>query len=278
MAAIGNRQPYLELEAVQAWLGPRQVFHDLSLRLHEGEHTLVLGPNGAGKSALIQLISRELYPVVRPGSALRLFGSSTINLWDLRRRVGFVSSALEQRYRASVGTAAADVVLSGFFGSVGIGRLTAADRSQRQRVADLIEELHLTALADRPFAQLSDGERRRVLLARALVHIPEVLVLDEPTNGLDLRARHQLLADLRRLASSGTTLLVVTHQLEAVIPETSRVLLLRDGRLVGDGSPAELLQSAPLSALFDTPLQVLEQGGWRQVLPAPGPVGDAGLG
>ena len=260
-----NREPYLELEAVDVWLGPRLVFERLSLQLHRGEHTLVLGPNGAGKSALVKLLSRELYPVVQPGSHLRIFGSTTVNLWELRRRVGFVSTDLQNGYRP--GVAAADVVLSGFFGSVGIGRSQPATAAQRQRAMALMEELGLAALAQRPFAQLSDGQKRRLLLARALVHEPELLVLDEPTNGLDLRARHQLLAALRRLAAGGTTLLLVTHQIEAVIPEIERVLLLREGRLVGDGPAADLLQAAPLSALFETPLRLVEQGGWRQVLP-----------
>jgi iron complex transport system ATP-binding protein len=131
-----------------------------------------------------------------------------------------------------------------------------------------MESLQLADLAQRPFSQLSEGQQRRLLLARALVHEPEVLVLDEPTNGLDLRARHQLLGQLRQLARDGTTLLLVTHQMEAVIPEISRVLLLQQGQLVGDGPAEELLRSEPLSALFDTPLQVVERDGWRQVLPA----------
>jgi iron complex transport system ATP-binding protein len=260
-----QRQPYLELEAVDVWLGPRRVFEQLSLQLRQGEHTLVLGPNGAGKSALVKLLSRELYPVVQPGSSLRIFGSETVNLWELRRRVGFVSTDLQNGYRP--GVLATDVVLSGFFGSVGIGRSQSATADQRQRVMTLMEELGLAALAERPFAQLSDGQKRRLLLARALVHEPDLLVLDEPTNGLDLRARHQLLAALRQRASSGTTLLLVTHQIEAVIPEIERVLLLRDGRLVGDGPAAALLQDGPLSALFETPLEVVEQAGWRQVVP-----------
>lgn len=258
-------EPYLELEAVQAWLGPRPVLHDLSLVLRRGEHTLVLGPNGAGKSALVKLLSRELYPVVQPGSSLRIFGSTTVNLWELRRRIGFVSSDLQAHYRGSV--TASDVVLSGWFGSVGIGRSQLASAGQRQRVQQLMEELGLADLAERPFAQLSDGQKRRLLLARAVVHAPEVLVLDEPTNGLDLRARHQLLASLRQLAQTGTTLLLVTHQIEAVIPELSRVLLLRDGKLVGDGPAEQLLQAEPLSGLFGTPLKVVELDGWRQVLP-----------
>jgi iron complex transport system ATP-binding protein len=260
------KSPYLELQAVEAWLGSRPVFTDLSLSLQRGEHTVILGPNGSGKSSLVKLLSRELYPVVKPGSWLRLFGSTTVNLWELRGRLGLVSPDLQAHYRPQV--RAADVVLSGFFGSVGIGRSQRPTAAMGERVAELMEQLGLADLAERPFGQLSDGQRRRLLLARALVHHPEVLVLDEPTNGLDLRARHQLLAILRDLAGAGTTLLLVTHQIEAIIPEIRRAVLLRGGRVVGDGPVEDLLRDGPLSALFATPLRVCSANGYRQVLPA----------
>ena len=256
---------YLELQDVDLWLGPRLVFAGLTLSLHRGEHTVILGPNGAGKSALIKLLSRELYPVVKPESWLKIFGSARVNLWELRQRIGLVSSDLQRLHPPQV--SAADVVLSGLFGSLGIGRSQQPTAAQRQRVTALLEQLQLAELVERPFGQLSDGQQRRLLLARALVHQPEVLVLDEPTNGLDLRARHQLLASLRSLVDGGTTLLLVTHQIEAIIPEVSRVLLLKQGRLVGDGPAAELLSADPLSALYDTPLRLVEADGWRQVLP-----------
>jgi iron complex transport system ATP-binding protein len=258
--------PYLDLQAVEAYLGNHRVFSDLSLRLHEGEHTVILGPNGAGKSSLIKLLSREIYPVVKPGSWLRIFGHATVNLWDLRSRIGLVSDDLKAGYIGAV--PAFDVVLSGFFGSVGIGRSQQPTAEHRQRVEALMGRLELAELAERPYGHLSDGQRRRLLLARALVHDPSVLVLDEPTNGLDLKARHQLLAILRDLARSGTTLLLVTHQIEAIIPEISRCVLLRDGAVVGDGPVSEFLSDAPLSALFDTPLRVCSLGGYHQVLPA----------
>jgi iron complex transport system ATP-binding protein len=261
--------PYLDLRAVEAWLGPRAVFTDLSLQLRPGEHTVILGPNGSGKSSLVKLLTRELYPVVKPGSWLRIFGSSTVNLWDLRGRIGLVSQVLQDSYVGRV--AASDVVLSGFFGSVGIGRSQQPTPAQNRRVGELMERLGLSDLAGRPYAQLSDGQRRRLLLARALVHDPEVLVLDEPTNGLDLRARHQLLAILRDLARSGTTLLLVTHQIEAIIPEISRAVLLRQGAVVADGPVDDLLRDGPLSALFGCPLTVVSTGGWHQVLPGPAP-------
>jgi iron complex transport system ATP-binding protein len=257
--------PYLELQAVEAWLGPRRVFDNLSLLLHRGENTVILGPNGAGKSALIKLVSREIYPVVKPGSNLRLFGSETVNLWDLRARIGLVSRDLQAGYVP--GVSAQDVVLSGFFGSVGIGPSQHPSPEQRERVRELMVRLRLESLAERPYRHLSDGQRTRLLLARALVHDPQVLVLDEPTAGLDLRAKHQLLIDLRELAQAGTTLLLVTHQIESIIPEISRCVLLREGAVVADGPAAELLDEAPLSALFETPLQVITAGGYRQVLP-----------
>jgi iron complex transport system ATP-binding protein len=258
--------PYLDLQSVEAWRGPRRVFSDLSLQLHPGEHTVILGPNGSGKSSLVKLLSRELYPVVKPGSHLRLFGSETVNLWQLRSRIGLVSTDLQANYVGR--TDASDVVLSGFFGSVGIGLSQQPTAVHHARVAELMEQLGLADLAQRPYGQLSDGQRRRLLLARALVHGPEVLVLDEPTNGLDLAAQHQLLAILRDLARSGTTLLLVTHQIEAITPEIQRAVLLRECRVVGDGPTDELLQDGPLSELFGTPLRVLSANGYRQVLPA----------
>ncbi len=262
----GPERSYLELAGVEAWLGPRRVFTDLSLDLRLGEHTVVLGPNGSGKSTLIRLLSREVYPVVKPGSWLKIFGSCTVNLWQLRSRIGHVSADLQSHYRPVV--PAEEVVLSGFFGSVGIGRAQSPSSEQQQRVAELLESLGLGALRGRRYGELSDGQRRRLLLARALVHNPEVLVLDEPTNGLDLRARHQLLGILRQLAQAGTTILMVTHQIEAIIPEMSRCVLLREGAVVGDGPAATLLRDGPLSRLYDTSLRVVESGGWRQVLPA----------
>lgn len=257
--------PYLEMREVEAWYGARRVFADLTLSLYRREHTVLLGPNGSGKSCLIRLLCREMYPVVKQGSWLRVFGEDTINLWRLRSRMGVLSQDQHTTYRGDV--QAFDVVLSGFFGSVGLGRSQQTDQRQRQRVSDLLAEMDLANLALHPFQDLSEGQRRRLLLARAFVHAPEVLVLDEPSNGLDIGARHQLLSQLESLAKGGTTLLLVTHRIEEILPVFSRVVLLKGGRVVGNGPTDVLLQDAPLSALFDTPLQVLRQGGYRQVLP-----------
>lgn len=258
--------PYLEMVAVDTWLGPRQVFQNLTLSLFRGQHTVVLGPNGSGKSSLIRLLGRELYPVVKKGSSLRLFGDDSINLWRLRARMGLLSQDLQTTDRRDL--RAHDVVLSGFFGAVTLGRSQQPTRAQHQRVESLLRQVGLADLAERPFSHLSEGQKRRFLLARVLVHDPEVLVLDEPTNGLDIRARVQLLQHLSALARRGTTLLLVSHRVEEIIPEIQRVVLLKEGRVVGDGSSAAMLQDEPLSALFGLPLRVVSNGDFRQILPA----------
>ncbi|MFN9644068.1 MAG: ABC transporter ATP-binding protein [Cyanobacteriota bacterium] len=253
------------MEAVETWLGSRQVFRNLTLSLFVGEHTVVLGPNGSGKSCLIKLLSRELYPVVKKGSWLRLFGEETINLWRLRAHLGLLSQDPPTAGLQEV--PAQEVVLSGFFGSLRPGRHQRPSKDQRQRVETLLGEVGLAKLAERPFSHLSEGQKRRFLLARALVHAPEVLVLDEPSDGLDLQARHQLQQQLRRLAQEGTTLLLVSHRIEEIIPEFQRVVLLKEGSIVGDGPTAAMLRDEPLSALYGLPLRVVSRGGFRQVLP-----------
>ena len=257
---------WFDAGCVEAWLGGRPVINDLSLQLRLGESTAVLGPNGAGKSTLVKLIDRSLHPIVKADSHLRLFGSSTVNLWALRRRLGVVSSELETRFHPR--TDAREIVLSSFFGSMRLGRDQTPSAEQRSNAAELINRLDLESIAAEPFGRLSDGQRRRLMIARALVHQPQVLVLDEPGRALDLKACHQLLKILTDLCRSGTTLVQVTHRIDTIVPEMERVLFLQGGRLQGDGPAEQLLQDQPLSQLFETPLRVLTHQGYRQVLPA----------
>ncbi len=256
---------WLDCQAVEAWIDGHRILEDLSLRLLRGESTAVLGPNGAGKSTLVKLISRTLYPVVKPGSHLRLFGSETVNLWRLRERLGIVSTELEQRIPASL--TGRELLLAAFFGAIGLGKDRTPSREHQLRTQNLLQTMDLEGLANEKYGQLSEGQRRRLLIARALVHAPEVLVLDEPTNALDLRARHKLLRILQELCRQGTTLVMVTHQVDAIIPEIRRVVGLKDGLVNLDGSPEDMLTETTLSKLFKTPLTVVQAGGYRQVLP-----------
>ena len=250
---------------VEARLGGRPVINNLNLQLRLGESTTVLGPNGAGKSTVVKLIERSLHPVVQANAHLKLFGSSTVNLWQLRRRLGVVNSELETRFPPMI--SAMQVALSGLFGSMRLGRDQTPQPEQISATQDLLERLDLAAIAEQPFGQLSDGQRRRLMIARALVHTPEVLVLDEPSRALDLKACHQLLQTLRELCRGGTTVLQVTHRVDTIVPEMERILFLNGGTIVKSGPPNELLRPNELSELFQTPLEVVKKNGFHQVLP-----------
>ena len=256
---------WFDANHVEALLGGRAVIHDLSLKLKLGESTTLLGPNGAGKSTLVNLINRSVYPLVKPSSHLKLFGKSTINIWQLRSSIGIATSELEQRFLPHI--CAKELILSGFFGATRLGRDQNPNQSQLAKSQSIMEQLDLGAFAETPFGQLSDGQRRRLMIARALVHSPKVLVLDEPCRALDLKACHQLLATMRDLCNQGTTLLVITHRIDTIIPEMSRILFIKEGRICDDGTPTQLLLDSKLSNLFKTPLRVLEHKGYRQVLP-----------
>ena len=258
-------ETWLDLCNVEARLGNRQVLHNLNLQLKLGQSTTVLGPNGAGKSSLVKLIDRSLYPIVQPNAHLLLFGSETVNLWVLRSRLGVVSSELEQRLHPK--TAVEEVVVSSFFGAMRLGRDQQPSHEHWDQARDLLDRLQLHSIRERCYGELSDGQRRRLLIARALVHKPEVLVLDEPSRALDLHACHQLLAILRGLIRAGTTVMQVTHRVDTIVPEMDRVLFLDGGTIVKSGSPNELLKSKELSQLFKTPLEVVVKNGFHQVLP-----------
>ena len=148
-----------------------------------------------------------------------------------------------------------------------LGRDQVPTATQQQVARTLTERLGLETINHQPYGALSDGQRRRLLIARALVHDPDVLVLDEPSRALDLRACHQLIACLRQLCRQGTTVVQVTHRIDTIIPEMERVLFLNNGTINADGRPEDMLRADRLSDLFSTPLSVVESGGFRQVLP-----------
>lgn len=257
--------PYLDIHNAKVYQGDTCVFENLSLAFWRGQNTCVLGPNGAGKTTLLKLLTRDLYPVVRDNSFVKIDNSERAVLWELRKKIGFVSHDLQIRYDAHV--LGRDVVMSGLFGAIGMHGHFEVEEQHQQRVDELLNKFDLTHLQQRRYWHLSTGQQRRFLLARALVHNPDILVLDEPTNGLDIKAAHALLNDLRELARSGTTLLLVTHHVQEVLPEIERIILLKNGEVFAQGDKANLLNSQQLSALYETPLTLVEQNGFYQIFP-----------
>lgn len=188
-----------------------------TLRIGADEHVAILGPNGCGKSTFIKTITRECYPVVRPDSSMAILGEDSWDVFALRVRLGIVSNDL---MLSCTGNACGrDVVLSGFFSSTAIFPHHTVDPRHRELADAALAQLNISHLAERPVSEMSSGEARRVLVARALAHRPRALLFDEPCNSLDLAAQQNVRQTMSALANSGTAIILVTHELADIVPE-----------------------------------------------------------
>jgi iron complex transport system ATP-binding protein len=252
-------EPVAELASVRVTRGDAVLVRDVSWTLRPGERWVVLGANGAGKTTLLQVAAGS----IRPSSgSVSLLGESLddADLDDLLPRIGWTSAALADRLPGD--ERVLDVVLTASYATVrrGVERYDAVDET---RARDLLLQLGCRALVDRRFGTLSEGERKRVQLARALMTDPELLLLDEPAAGLDLGGREALLRTLSRLAADpdAPTVVLVSHHVEEVPAGFTHALLLREGAVVAAGPMREVMTSAHLSACFGLPLRVHRHDG-----------------
>ncbi len=264
-AERGGGAPLIDFQNLTVRRGGRNVLDGVTLSIALGENVAIVGPNGSGKSTLIKVISRELYPVMKPEPwSLRIMDQEVWNLFDLRHHFGIVSNDWMALCTRDFSTL--EIVLSGFFGSVGIWPYHPVTAGMERKAREAMELLEIASLANRPVNELSSGEARRTLIARALVHDPGTLVLDEPTASLDLRSMRELRDILRRLAARGVGIVMVTHHLPDIIPEIKRVIMIRDGQIRFDGPVHQALDAGALSDLFGSPVEILEREGYRHAL------------
>jgi iron complex transport system ATP-binding protein len=256
---------FLSMRNVDVARGQKVVLHDVDLRIGTGEHIAILGPNGCGKSTLIKAMTCECYPIVRPGMEMKVYGRDRWDVQELRKHLGVVAAELPGE-RTAV-TRGLDAVVSGFFSSSTLWPNLAVTESMRASAMEALSLLGAVHLRDRWVGEMSAGEKRRVMIARALVHRPEMLLLDEPSNALDLAAQRELREILRDVAAGsgdrrGTGVVMVTHHLADILPEMDRVVMMQDGRIVADGPKTELLQAARLEELFSVELELTERNGY----------------
>ncbi len=262
-----SEAPLLDIHKATIWRGRNRVFENLTLSIAQHERVAILGPNGCGKTTLLKTINRELYPVATPGTYIRVLGRDKWNVWELRKRIGVVSNDLHQRYTPT--TTALDVAISGFHSSIGIHGILAERVTVEQidKARSTLEELGVGDLDGIELQRMSSGQQRRCLLARALVHDPDILILDEPTTGLDLSASFDYLERIRRLAQEGRNIIIVTHHLNEIPPEVDRVILLKNGVVMADGRKPDVLTEENLSNVYDTPVRVAEVDGYYLAYP-----------
>lgn len=243
-----------ELAGVTIKRGTNVLLDQISLIIQEDERWVVVGPNGAGKTTLLQVLSAQMYP---SDGVVGLLGElvGAVDVFELRPRIGFTSLALADRFPAR--EKVRDVVLSAAYGVIGRWQ-EEYDGYDEARARSLLASLRVDQLAERTFGTLSEGERKRVQIARALMTDPELLLLDEPASGLDIAGRESLVVTLSEIctdADSPATVLV-THQLEEIPEGITHALLLKSGRIVAAGPIEQTLTDANLSETYDMALRV----------------------
>ena len=254
-------EPFLHLSHVNVARGDNVVLYDINLSVNAGEHIAILGPNGCGKSTLIKTITCECYPLVEEGTEVRIFGRERWDLTELKKRLGVVSAELPGK--PTLTTTGRDAVITGFFSSSTLWPNLTVTNEMRARADEVLKLIDAESLRDKPVGHMSAGQQRRIMIGRALVASSQMLLLDEPSNALDLSAQRELRSLMRKLAQQGTGIILITHNVSDIIPEIDRILMMKDGRVIADGPRTELLTAARLSDLFRTEVHLTEKDGFH---------------
>ncbi|MEC5186561.1 iron complex transport system ATP-binding protein [Geobacillus thermodenitrificans] len=242
-----------------SWVrGERTILHGANWEVKEGEQWAILGLNGSGKTSLLNIVTGYQYPTRGEVEVLGYrFGQ--VSLPELRRQIGFVSSSLDQFHETLQAETVEDIIVSGKFATIGLyDAVTDDDRSMAE---SFIESFRLEALKGKRYATLSQGEKRKTLIARALMANPKLLILDEPTVGLDLLAREEMLSLIEQIIARPCHVLYVTHYIEEIVESITHVLLLQDGRIAAAGRKEDVLTDERLSEAFRLHIRVHWENG-----------------
>jgi iron complex transport system ATP-binding protein len=234
----------------------RHVLKDIDWTVRKREHWAIIGLNGSGKTSLLNLITGYNWPSRGEITVLgKRFGDYDIR--ELRKRIGLVSSFLQEKFYAT--ETSEEIVLSGKFATIGL--YEKANKTDSEQALRLLRKLQCGHVAKQPYFTLSQGEKQKVLIARALINSPDVLILDEPCAGLDIFSREHLLSSVEKIGKrkSAPTLLYVTHRIEEILPVFTHVLLIRHGRIHSKGKTGEVLTGKNLRDFFGRQVEVLRR-------------------
>lgn len=256
---------FLEIQNAKVARDGKTILNISNLEIETGEQVAILGPNGAGKSTLLKLLCGDIYPLYRAKPPVKLFGSKHWDLFSLRNKMAVISANIQEQYQNHGECTGEEIILSGLFGGIGLHNNHVITAKQKQSAKRIAGNLELTRLLKKTVNTFSSGELRRFMIGRALINNPQVIVLDEPTVSLDIKARANFLQNIRALIRRKHSVIMVTHLPEEIVPEIQRVILLKNGKIYADGAKEKILTGKLLSEVFDLPIKVEKTGGYYAV-------------
>ncbi len=254
-----NSKYWLEAKDVTAIKNGYEVIKDLSLKLKNGERTIILGPNGSGKSSIVDLINRNIYPLIKTNSQFKLFDKEQIDIWELRQKISTVNNEIKSRINPNLKIY--DLIVSGLHGKY--CKVKNINFNDKNLTKAIIQRMSLNSIADKCFGYLSDGEKQIALIARALINKPEILILDEPITNLDLKSKYFLIDKIHELSYLNLNIICITHDISVISKAFTRIILIKDRKIIKDGKPIEIMNSTNINSLFDTNIKLIENNeGW----------------
>ena len=245
---------WLDIKNTTAYKNDYKVIKNLSIKLFDKERIIILGPNGAGKSAIVDLINRNIYPIVKKDSYFRIFNDELIDIWKVRKYISTVNNEIKLRINKHLKVR--DILLSGLYGK--FCKINNPKIEDLIKVKELIEKMLLNDIADKKFGYLSDGEKQISIIARAIINNPKVLILDEPSVNIDLKSRIFLIKKIQDLSQLGISILCITHDISIITKDYNRVIFLKDREIIRDGKPSELMTNKNINELFDIDIKLIE--------------------
>ena len=249
---------WLEAKNINCFKNGFRVIKDLNLKITYSENVILIGPNGSGKSSLIEVINRNIYPVVDNESILKIFGNELINLWELRKRVSTVNNDIKKRISPNLKVF--DLILSGLYGRY----CFISNKSEKDlyEVDNIINNMRISNLSKKKFCYLSDGEKQISLIARALIKKPDILILDEPITNLDYKSKFFVIDKINELSKLNTKIFCVTHDISMISSIYDRVIMLKDGKIIADGYQNKVINNENLNKLYGIDVDVTKINGF----------------
>ena len=252
---------WFEAKNINCFKDGYKVIKDLSLEISYSENVIIIGRNGSGKSSLIELINRNIYPVVTKKSKLKIFDKELINLWELRKKISTVNNDIKSRINPNLQVF--DLILSGLYGRYCY--IPNKSEIDLYKVENIMKNMQISYLSKKIFSYLSDGEKQISLIARALIKNPDILILDEPIANLDYKSKFFVIDKLNELSKLNTKILCVTHNISMISSIYDRVIMLRGGEIIADGHQNKIINSENINKLYGIDVEVIKNNGFWNI-------------